>query len=82
MKWEEVRKIYPGKFVKLKILDYKIDGSKKYVSDVAVIKPIENKEQATQELVNSGGDTLVYHTDNEEIILELKNIKGYRGILT
>ena len=81
MKWDEVRKLYPSQYVKLEILESQIRGNKKYVTDVAVIKPVYDKKEATQELINSKGNTLVYHTDNEDIILEVKNIKGYRGIV-
>jgi len=81
MKWDEVRKLYPGQYVKLEILESEVKGNKKYVTDVAVIKPINDKKEATQELINSKGDTVVYHTNNEEIVLEIKNIKGYRGIV-
>jgi len=81
MKWDEVRKLYPSQYVKLEILESQIRGYKKYVTDVAVIKPVYDKKEATRELINSKGNTLVYHTDNEEIVLEVKDIKGYRGIV-
>lgn len=52
MKWEEIRKTYPDKFVKLKILDYHMEDNKKYIDDMAVIDVIEDNRQATKELVN------------------------------
>lgn len=30
MKWEDIRKLYPNRFVKLKILKWRMDGSRKY----------------------------------------------------
>ena len=81
MKWDEARKLYPSQYVKLEILESQIRDNKKYVTDVAVIKPFYDKKEATQELINLKGNTLVYHTDNEDIVLEVKNIKGYRGIV-
>ena len=38
MKWEEVRNIYPNKFVLLRSLGAHIEDNKKYIDDVAVVK--------------------------------------------
>lgn len=81
MKWEEVRKLYPNQFVKLQILKSHMNENKKYIDDMAVIKVIEDKREATKELVNAGEGILVYHTGNEDIIVEIRNIKGYSGIV-
>lgn len=81
MKWEEVRKIYPDKFVKLQVLESHIEGNKRYIDDMAVIKVIDDNREATRELVRSKNDILVYHTGNQSIILEIKNIRAYRGII-
>jgi hypothetical protein len=81
MKWEEVRKTYPDKFVKLQVLEFHLEGNKKYIDDMAVIKVIENNKEATKELVNSKEGTIVYHTANEHIFIEVKNIRAYRGII-
>ncbi|NMB26828.1 MAG: hypothetical protein GX987_02095 [Tissierellia bacterium] len=81
MKWKEVRKIYPNKFVKLQIIEYHMEGNKKYVDDMAIIKVIDDNKEATKELVESGEDIIVYHTGNEEIAIEVKDIRGYRGAI-
>ena len=81
MKWEEVRKLYPNKFVKLQVLEYHMEGNMKYIDDMAVIKAIEDNREATRELVRSKDSILVYHTANESINLEVKNIRAYRGII-
>ncbi len=78
MKWEEVRRLYPDRFVKLQVLESHIDGNQKYIEDMAVIKAFEDNKEATKELVRSQGDILIYHTGNEEIVVEVRNIKGYR----
>jgi DNA-binding sugar fermentation-stimulating protein len=57
-----------------------MDGSRKYIEDMAVIKAFEDNREATKELVRSRDDILVYHTGNEDIVIEVKNIKGYRRI--
>ncbi len=81
MKWEEVRKIYPNRFVKIQILDSKIEGNKRYITDMAVIEAYEGNEEATKELVRAKDDILVYHTGNEKIDIEIKQIFGYRGVM-
>jgi hypothetical protein len=81
MKWEEVRKTYPDKFVKLQILESHMEEDKKYIDEMAVVKVIEDNREATKELVNSKDNTLVYHTGNEEIYVIVRNIRGYRGAI-
>ncbi len=80
MKWEEVRKIYPNRFVKLQILKSKINGTKRLIEDMAVIESFDDNRVATRELVRSKDDIIVYHTGNEKIEIEIKNIFGYRGM--
>ena len=81
MKWEEVRKIYPDRFVKIQILDSHIEDNIRYVDDMAVIKAFENNKEATRELVRAVDDILVYHTGKEKIEVEIKQIFGYRGAI-
>lgn len=81
MKWEEVRKIYPNRFVKIQILDSKIEGNKRYITDMAVVEAYDDNEEATKELVRAKDDILVYHTGNEKIDIEIKQIFGYRGAM-
>ncbi|MDC3413503.1 hypothetical protein NC797_11905 [Aquibacillus sp. 3ASR75-11] len=71
MKWSEVRKLYPDQFVKLKVLSSHIKNGQEFIEDIAVIKPISD-ELATKELLKSKGDELVYHTTNENILLEVR----------
>jgi len=80
MKWEEVRHLYPDQFVKLTILDFYLAGDKKVVTDVAIINPIEDNKTATRELLKSKGDTIVYHTGSENIIIEVRSHTALRGI--
>jgi len=81
MKWEEVRKIYPNRFVKIQVLDSKIERNKRNIIDMAVIEAYEDNEEATKELVRAKDDILVYHTGNEKIDIEIKQIFGYRGAI-
>lgn len=77
MKWSEVRKLYPNQFVKLKVLSSHIENDQEFIEDIAIIKPIP-QELATRELLKSKGDDLVYHTVNENIVLEIRQDVGLR----
>ncbi|MBW8349492.1 hypothetical protein K0H71_08550 [Bacillus sp. IITD106] len=80
MKWAEVRKLYPDQYVKLNILDFYLEDNKKIVTDVALIDIIKDAKTATKELINSKGNTIVYHTGSEKIIIEMRKPVGLRGI--
>lgn len=80
MKWEDVRKAYPNRFVKLQVLKSYIKDNKRYVDDVAVIDVFDDDKEATRELVRAKDDILVYHTGNEKIEISIKKIFGYRGV--
>lgn len=81
MKWEEVRSIYPDKFVKLQIIQSHIEGNVRYVDDMAVITAFTDNKEATRELVRAKDDVIVYHTGKEKIEIEIKKILGYRGAI-
>jgi len=81
MKWEEVRKIYPDKFVKLQILESQIKNNIRFIDDMAVIKAYDDDKEATRELVRAKDDIIVYHTGKERIEIEIKHIFGYRGAI-
>jgi hypothetical protein len=80
MKWEEVRKLYPNQYLKLNILDFYMEDDKKIVTDVAVIDRIEDSKQATKELLKSKGNTIVYHTGADKIIITMRKLTGLRSI--
>lgn len=77
MKWLDVRKLYPNQFVKIKVLSSNIENQQEIIDDVAVIAPVSD-ELATKELLKSKGDELVYHTNHESIILEIRQDVGLR----
>jgi len=80
MKWEEVRKIYPDQFVKVEILDSHIEDDKKIIDEVAIIEPVAD-DKATEELLSSKDNKLVYHTSNDKIELQLRNRLGLRRVI-
>ncbi len=79
MQWNEVRKLYPNRFVKLQILKSRIENEVRFVDDMAVIQVFENEKEATRELVRSKDDMLVYHTGKEKIEIQIKHLFGFRG---
>jgi len=81
MQWEEVRKIYPDQYVKLQILASHTEGNIKYVDEVALIKAIQDPQEATRELLCSKDGIIVSHTSNEELNIELRNLRGLRGVV-
>ena len=80
MKWEEVRKLYPNQYVKLNILDFYLEDDRKIVTDVALINVIEDSKLATKELLKSKGNTIVYHTGSDKIVIEMRTPTGLRGM--
>ena len=44
MKWNDVRNIYPNQFVLLTSLQEHIENNKKYIDDVAIVKPLKDEE--------------------------------------
>jgi hypothetical protein len=80
MTWEEVRSLYPNRFVKVKILKGHIMDNIRYIEDVAIIQVFDDSKEASRELVKAKDDILVYHTDKEKIEVEIKHIFGYRSV--
>lgn len=81
MQWDEVRRLYPNQYVRVKIIRSRIKGNVELVEDVAIIRSISNSADATAELMRSRDDTLVYHTRNEKMELEIRNNPGFRGVI-
>ena len=79
MKWTEVRSMYPNKFVLLQNLKEHIEKNIKYIDEVAIIKVIEDENEATDLLIRCRGDKFVYHTQKEELSMEIVNIPILRG---
>ena len=80
MKWEEVRKIYPNRFVKMQILQGRIENDVRYIYEVAVINAFTDNKEATMELARAKNDIIVFHTSNEKLEIPIKKIFGFRGV--
>ncbi|MCL4442174.1 MAG: hypothetical protein M1609_16770 [Firmicutes bacterium] len=81
MKWAEVRKIYPNRFVKLQILNYHVENNIRYIDEGVVIQAFDNDKEATRKLVRSKNEILVYHTGNEAVEVPIKQRFGFRGVI-
>jgi hypothetical protein len=80
MKWEEVRRIYPDRFVKMQILQDRIENDVHYIDEVAVIKAFTDNKEATRELVRAKNDIVVFSTYHEKLEIPIKRIFGFGGI--
>lgn len=81
MNWDEVRKIYPNRFVKIQIIKAHIEDNVRYIDDMAVVQAFDSEKEATRELVRTKDDVLVYHTGKEKIEVQIKQIFGFRGAI-
>lgn len=78
MQWEEVRKIYPDQYVKLQILASHTEGNTKFVDEVALIRAIQDPQEATKELLQSKDGVIVSHTGSEELKVEIRDFSRLR----
>ena len=71
MKWQEVRELFPDQFLLVSILEYREEGGKKIVEEVAPIRTILDKD-ANKEFFRTEEGTMVYHTSNEEFVIHIR----------
>jgi len=74
MKWNEIRQEYPSQWLKLKILKSHEAEGKEFIDDMDVLKVIKTDDEATDMLVNCLENEIVFHTSNEVIFSEIRNI--------
>jgi hypothetical protein len=79
MQWQEVRSIYPDQYVLLEILNSHIKDNVQYVDEVALIRSIQDPDEATRELLKCKNNNIVYHTGQEKIAIELRKNPFYRS---
>lgn len=73
MLWSEVRKMFPDQFVLVEELQSHYENHTLHVEEVAVIKPIQDPQEAWKELFSAKNERFVYHTSNENIAIEVRN---------
>lgn len=76
-----MRKLYPNQYVMIRILKSRREGTREFVDEVAIVRNITDPREATNELLRSRGDTLVYHTGSDKIVLEVRIRPGLRGAI-
>jgi hypothetical protein len=79
MQWQEVRNIYPDQYVLLEILNSHTNNNIQYVDEVALIKAIQDPDEATRELLMCKNNNVVFHTGQEEISIEIRKNAFYRS---
>ncbi|MBT2289038.1 hypothetical protein J7E73_07805 [Paenibacillus albidus] len=79
MQWQEVRTIYPDQYVLLEILNSHTKDNIQFVDDVALVRAIQDPNEATRVLLNCKNNNIVYHTGQEKIVIELRNHPLYRS---
>ncbi len=72
MQWQEVRTIYPDQYVLLEILDSHTEDNIQFVDEVALVRAIQDPDEATRELLKCKNNNIVYHTGQEKIAIELR----------
>ena len=78
MKWEEVRALYPNKYIKLEILESHIIDKKEYVDEVAVIKAISDSKEAMREFIKCKNRQVIYSTNNKDFVIDVVEHIGIR----
>ncbi|MFC5405369.1 hypothetical protein [Cohnella soli] len=73
MLWSEVRDLFPDQFVLVEELKSHFEDNKLHVEEVAVIKPIPDAEAAWKELFDAKNECFVYHTSNQNIVVEVRS---------
>jgi len=79
MQWQEVRNIYPNQYVLLEILNSHTEDNTQYVDEVALIKAIQDPDEATKELLKCRDNNFVYHTGQDKIAIEIRRSPFYRS---
>ncbi|WP_340255453.1 hypothetical protein [Tepidibacter sp. Z1-5] len=80
MKWNEIRKSYPDKFVLLESLNSHIENNKKIIDDVALVRIIDDPKEASNLLVRCKGDMFIFHTAKEELDMKIVTNPVFRGV--
>jgi hypothetical protein len=79
VQWQKVRTIYPDQYVLLEILDSHTEDNIQYVDEVALVRAIQDPDEATRELLKCKNNNVVYHTGQEKIAIQLRSYPLYRS---
>jgi hypothetical protein len=71
MKWSEVRKLSLNQYVFVEDLKSRMEDGKLCVEAVALIRPLHDSEDTLKALKESKDKRFIYHTSNENIIMDV-----------
>ncbi|MFD2875121.1 retropepsin-like aspartic protease [Paenibacillus rhizoplanae] len=80
MQWQEVRSIYPNQYVLLEILDSHTRHNIEYIDDVALIRAIQDPDEATQLLLNCKKIIILFIIPGKKISQSSLEIILYIGV--
>ena len=80
MLWSAVRELYPNQFVYLEDLQSHMLDGKLYVDEVAIIRPLATSQEALEALKAAREKKFIYHTSNEQIVMDVVMKPMIRGV--
>lgn len=73
MLWSEVRELFPNQFVLVEELkSHYVEQNKLHVDEVAVVRTVSDSHAAWKEVFSAPTGQFVYHTSNQEVVIEVK----------
>jgi hypothetical protein len=68
--WQEARDMYPDQWLLVEYHSSRVEGDRKFIDDVEVIRTLSDDNEATKELFRcENGRQIVFHTKNEQIVV-------------
>ena len=86
MKWIEIRKQYPNKFILVEALKAYSYGEKRYIEDMTVVSYYNDAKKAWEEYKILSNDSperefYIFHTSKETIEVVEQTFTGVRGAI-
>lgn len=79
MQWSEVQRMFPDKFVLLEDLKSHVENGTVVIEEVAVIRPLADGKEVTQELRKCKGTKFIYHTSKPNIVVPIHTKPNIRS---
>ncbi len=78
IKWQKIRDLYPHQWVKLNVLESHIDGGRKIINEMEVIKVLISDEEEGNKLGKSKENEAIYYTCHENISYKMTRLFGFK----
>ena len=72
--------MFPNQFVLLEDIKSHIEEDKLFVEEVAVIHPLADSQEALQAMKSAHDRRFIYHTKNEQIVMDIVVKPMVRGV--